>query len=112
MSPEGERRPRPSQRPRYRYVLFQVESPLPLGREALIQALRRAAGPQGAPWLTRYESGRGILRTLRGEETRAIALLGEGLAATGIRARTLSTSGTIAALERRHGRVGSSRRRD
>jgi len=100
MPAEGRTAPRPSSRPRYRYVLFRLGRPA--DRNELIAALRRAGGEESDAWLTRFDGTVGILRCRRGSETAAVALLqrlhGHGMAAT-----TLSTSGTIAALERRHG---------
>lgn len=94
--------PRPSARPRYRYVLFRVVRPLGLDRNTLIAALRRAGGAENQAWLTRFDGSLGVLRCRRGDEAAAIGLLTKSLPATGIEVTTLSTSGTIAALERSH----------
>lgn len=95
----------PIRRPRYRYVLFHVKSGGPLSRADFVQALRRAGGAERA-WLTRYSGDYGILRCPRGDEETAKRLLTDRLAPLGIRVETLSTSGTIAALERRHPNLG------
>jgi RNase P/RNase MRP subunit POP5 len=92
--------PRPHERPRYRYVLFRLEHPPGPPRADFIAALRRVAGESA--WLTRYDGAWGILRCLRGEETRVRAVVDERLATVGWPAASISTSGTIAALERRH----------
>ena len=92
-----------SRRPRYRYLLFRVRPPA-LTRAQFVQALRRVGGSEGA-WLTRFDGEHGILRCPRGEEGRATRLLTEGLRTVGVVVETLSTSGTIAALERRHSRL-------
>lgn len=105
-------RAKPSARPRLRYILFKLESP-GLSRNDLINALRRAGGSGGLEvWLTRYDGEHGVLRTLRGQEDAGIRLLEEGLQQVGLKATCLSTSGTIAALERRYrGRVPRQRPR-
>lgn len=106
MPAEVRPRLRPSKRPRYRYILFRIEGAAP-DRNALIRSIQAKAPPAMGAWLTRYEAGRGILRVLRGQERDARALL-DGL---GPAVRTISTSGTIAALERgdRQGRRGQDR---
>lgn len=88
-----------TRRPRYRYVLFRVTS-APLSRGQFVTALRRAGGAE--VWLTRFEGRHGILRCPRGQEAAASRLLSEGLRRVGVDVETLSTSGTIAALERRY----------
>jgi RNase P/RNase MRP subunit POP5 len=93
--------PAPTRRPRYRYLLFRVRSPGALSRNEFVQALRRAGGGDRA-WLTRFDGRHGILRCPRGKETEMRRFLEEQLPSTGVEVETLSTSGTIAALERRH----------
>lgn len=106
-------RPKPSRRPRQRYVLFRLlDAPGP-ERARLIEALQRAGASMGLQdlWLTRYDGTHGILRCLRGQEEAARRCLQETLPIEGIRAAALSTSGTIAALERRHRDAGLHRDR-
>ena len=100
MPSEGRTAPRPSGRPRYRYVLFRLARTT--DRNELIAALRHAGGDQSGAWLTRFDGTVGVLRCRRGSEKTAVRLLEQGLAGEGLAATTLSTSGTIAALERRH----------
>lgn len=99
MPPERTRE-RPSQRTRFRYILFRLETAGPApDRAALIRELQRRLPADEEPWLTRYDGELGVLRVLRGTETAAR----EHLAATkgGPLAFTpLLTSGTIASLER------------
>jgi RNase P/RNase MRP subunit POP5 len=77
----------------------------------MIQAIQRAAEASGAtacePWLTRFNGEHGILRVLRGTEDQGIRLLtGVGTVTTdagqaAVAITTLSTSGTIASLQRK-----------
>jgi RNase P/RNase MRP subunit POP5 len=109
MRSEPTPRTKASKRTRFRYVLFLIESSPPERSMLISQIQSRAPASMGA-WLTRYEGGRGILRVVRGQEKAALVLL-RSLAGLGV--RTVSTSGTIAALERRHrdeaGRRGQQR---
>jgi RNase P/RNase MRP subunit POP5 len=106
MPSEQKPRLKPSKRPRYRYILFRIAGTAP-DRNELIRTIQAASGAEIGAWLTRYEAGRGILRVLRGQEAKARRIL-QALPG-GV--QTVSTSGTIAALERgdRHGRRGQVR---
>jgi len=88
-------------RPRYRYVLFAIKSARTVSRGDFVQAIRRVGGADRA-WLTRFDGRHGILRCARGDEASIRRLLTRDLRALGLDIDTLSTSGTIAALERRH----------
>lgn len=94
-------RPKANQRPRYRYLWVEFD-PAGLDRNEVIRRLRLQLPPAVAPWLTRYDGRFGILRVARGEETMARREL-ERMTGS-LSARPLSTSGTIAGLERRHRR--------
>lgn len=100
-----EPRAKPSQRTRYRYVLFRILRPAHVTRGAFVDALRRAASGTNAAWLTRFDGAHGILRVGRGSELDRLRPLREGLAAAGVDIETLATSGTIAALLRSHPRI-------
>lgn len=108
-NPEG--RPKPSKRPRYRYVAFRVHAPTDAhpDRDEMIQAIQSTADRQDLrsiePWLTRFNGEYGILRCLRGHEKPAARLL-ESVKEAGadgkrVRIEPLSTSGTIAGLQRK-----------
>lgn len=110
MTPKPEPRPKPSQRPRYRYVAFRLHSQGETwpDREAMIRAIQdtteRLEMRDAEPWLTRFNGEYGILRCLRGHEKAAARLL-EAITAVGpedtpVRVEPLSTSGTIAGLNR------------
>ncbi len=96
--------PPPTRRERYRYVLFRLVRPATLSRGELVRALSRASGPSPGPGfqLTRFNGSHGILRCPRGSEAAGRQLLEQGMTRAGVEVETLSTSGTIAALERRH----------
>lgn len=110
MTRKPEPRPKPSHRPRYRYIAFRVHAKQDArpDREAMIHAIQRTADRhsmrQAEPWLTRFNGEYGILRCLRGHESAAARLL-EAISAVGdddapVRVEPLSTSGTIAGLKR------------
>lgn len=104
------------ERPRYRYVLFKIQKPPGPQRQQFLERLRRAVSvhdrfQSDEPWLTRYDQRVGILRCLRGHEKSLRVVIDERLAKQGIPAESISTSGTIAALERRHRGVPRSRPR-
>lgn len=99
-------RSKPSQRPRYRYVLARFHD-LPLGfaRPDLIQLLRQVPVGGEPPWLTRYNGEYAVLRVARGREKSLVSALQAPLRLGGgaaVRAEALSTSGSLAALHRRY----------
>lgn len=104
-NPEG--RPKPSKRPRYRYIAFQVHADERPDRERMIRAIQQTADRHDLrpiePWLTRFNGEYGILRCLRGGEQAARRLLDaiHEVDGTAVRVEPLSTSGTIASLQRK-----------
>lgn len=112
MTPKPEPRPKPSKRDRYRYVAFRLRSDAEArpSRNAMISAIQGTADEQGLrdaePWLTRFNGEHGILRCLRGHEKDAVRLLRSidtipDEETVRVRVETLSTSGTIASLQRK-----------
>jgi len=105
---------KPSQRPRYRYIAFRVEGlagETGFKRHDVINAVQKTFENEEAqraqPWLTRFNGEYGILRVRRGTETHAAEILlglkpivhqGQEIS---VRVTTLSTSGTIASLNRK-----------
>lgn len=115
MPAEARTRIRPSARPRHRYVLFEVAAPRPPSRWEFLRALRAAdatVGSEGGPTLTRFDGRHGVLRVTRGGEGALRRLLQDGLRGSGMDARPISTSGTLAALERRFPLLRLARRSD
>lgn len=109
MTPKPEPRPKPAHRPRYRYIAFRVHADTRPDRDTIIQAIQRTADRHGLraaePWLTRFNGEYGILRCLRGHQKDATRLLEAidtvGDEETAVRVEPLSTSGTIASLQRK-----------
>lgn len=101
MQPKQTPRVKAHERPRYRYLLVAFE-PAGLDRNEVIRRLREAAGMEPPPWLTRYDGRHGIVRVARGLERRLREALERSQGP--FRASPILTSGTIAGLERRHGR--------
>lgn len=105
MSPEPPPAPRPSRRTRHRYVLVRVRTPPGPPRPEFVRRLRALPSPvpgwnwEERAWLTRYDGAHGVIRCRRGDERTLAAALS---AATSLEVETVSTSGTIAALERRY----------
>lgn len=115
MPTKTEPRALPSHRTRYRYILFRLTGPTGLSRNEVVQALRKAADKLTPPpnvWLTRYDGVLGVVRCPRDEAEKVVVLVREGLASVGLPAEPISTSGTIAALERRHRALGIAKRRN
>lgn len=104
----SEPRPKPSRRPRYRYVLVRVEpGGSAVTRPRLIELLRERLPPSAEPWVTRYNGEHAVLRVARGQEKAVQGALEAEQGA--VRFRPLSTSGTIAGLERRFRQLGLER---
>jgi len=98
MSPEAVRI-KPSKRPRYRYVLFEVKGP-EVSRPRLLELMRRAHGNEAGPWLTRFDGRHGVLRLPRQTTKDWLTRWPAAMAKVGVEVLTLTTSGSIAGLGR------------
>lgn len=111
MRSEPPPRMKPSQRERHRYLFLRVHAATRLPRADLVRRLRalwaEAGIPEGDhPWLTRFDGVHAILRCRRGAEPGVRRLLAERAGRQhGFWVESLDASGTIAALERRQGRL-------
>lgn len=88
----------PTRRPRYRYLLVEVNSPPGPHREDLVRMLQTRAPAGIGIWLTRYDGQWGIVRVARDGLSAARALFDSGI----LPVRAVLTSGSIAGLQRKH----------
>jgi RNase P/RNase MRP subunit POP5 len=98
MSPAETDEPRPTRRPRYRYILVETTKAPGPSREDLVRLLQSRAPPGIGIWLTRYDGEWGIVRVARDGLPAARSFLDSG----SVPVRAALTSGSIAGLQRKH----------
>ncbi len=91
---------------RHRYIVFEIDAPRQVERWELIKEFQRLASRMGMdqseeirPWLTAFQSNRGILRCTHNDWDKAVELL-TGVTEVGeerlkVSVKTVTTSGTI-----------------
>ncbi|MBA3045504.1 MAG: hypothetical protein KKH41_06060 [Candidatus Thermoplasmatota archaeon] len=91
---------------RHRYIVFEIDAPRAIERWELIKEFQRRASQMGLdqsdeirPWLTAFQTNRGILRCSHCDKDKAIELL-TSISEVGddrvkISISTITTSGTI-----------------